>query len=249
MVHCLKWKRTWSQYFETDGRPVRDLLHSATIVLEEPMRALRERACLLSEEWGHAETPQQALTGPALASEAMETCNLSCAVGLCAGEQQGQGPLWRGMCARSWGSHARGATYWPGGCPTIPKKGKQSTSTAQVTRQGHGGEAGLRSSWEAKSVGQDQWRHPARPKCGCNRDHLSALASEITRIHNKRLQTRCSPPLTHTGREANMTKRNASLGSCGTYFTLVNTPRCRFQDQNWILCTFRWIWGLKSFHE
>ena len=50
---------------------MRALLHSATIVLEVPKQALRELACLLNEEQWHAETPKQALTGPALESEAM----------------------------------------------------------------------------------------------------------------------------------------------------------------------------------
>lgn len=71
MVHYLKWKRTWSQYFEIDGRLVRALLHSVTIVLEVPKQALRELACLLNEEQWHAETPKQALTSPAPESEAM----------------------------------------------------------------------------------------------------------------------------------------------------------------------------------
>lgn len=71
MVNCLKWKRTWSQYFEIDERLVRALLHSVTIVLEVPKEVLKELACMLNEEQWHAETPKQALASPAVESEAI----------------------------------------------------------------------------------------------------------------------------------------------------------------------------------
>lgn len=71
MVHCLKWKRTRSQYFEIGGILVRALSHSTTIALEIPITSSKKNWLACSMKQCHVVIPKQGLTSSALESEAI----------------------------------------------------------------------------------------------------------------------------------------------------------------------------------
>lgn len=167
MVPCWKWERTRSQYSEVDGRLVKALLHSVTIVLEVFKLSLKRTGLLAQWRAAACRDTHTSSDQPSTGIRSKVDVKLELCYGaMCWGAARAGAALKGKVNQELWVTGRQGVHLTDRRLSHNTQKGQARRPRVYVSR--HGGGTGPRPSQEAESIGQDQHGYTARCKCGCN---------------------------------------------------------------------------------